>query len=333
MKLGEMDDTDRKLMLLICANPRIHIRELAERLGISRQAAHHRMRVLVETGVIKGTTAGLSFPYLDAVSVAIFGRSNTTLTEEVFDRLGVSEFTRRAVIAGGNLLYVVGELREVSELDGFVEFVKRVAKISDPTVGIYCLDEELMPNYSVDGGGRRKKSNRKLSPLDFRIIASLKYDARKPIADIAKEVGAAAKTVKRHLGSLISEGLLDLHVLADSPSGGDMVFALHVNLKDGYDKIEVGRKLLSRYMPLDSYIRTFSNLPGLLMAVIWSDTVPEIRRVFRETCEEEGVLAVTLNFCYFERVYGTWRDKLSAVQAPSCKAVRTRDPRPRTSAQ
>ena len=127
-------------------------------------------------------------------------------------------------------------MREVSELDGYAEFVKRVAKIPTPTVGIYCPDEELMPNYPVDGGGRKKKSNRTLSALDLRIIASLKDDARKPIADVAKAVGASAKTVKRHLDDMVSEGLLDLHVLMDSPSGGDMLFALHVNLKDGYDK-------------------------------------------------------------------------------------------------
>ncbi|HUV62239.1 MAG TPA: Lrp/AsnC family transcriptional regulator, partial [Thermoplasmata archaeon] len=182
-------------------------------------------------------------------------------------------------------------------------------------------------------GGRRKKSDRKLSPLDLRIIESLKDDARKPIADVAKEIGASAKTVKRHLDDMVSEGLLDLHVLTDSASGGDMLFALHVNLEEGYDKLEVGKRLLSRYGSLDSYIRTFSNLPGFLIVVIWSDTVPEIQRVFKETCEAEGVLAVTLNFCYLERIYRTWRDKLPAVPAPSSKTARTRGPRPKISTQ
>ena len=92
-------------------------------------------------------------------------------------------------------------------------------------------------------------------------------------------------------------------------------------------RVEVGRRLLSKYRPLDSYIRTFSNLPGLLIVVVWSGTVSEIRRVLRETCEAEGVLAVTLNFCYFERVYRTWRDKLPAVLVISSETARTRGPR------
>jgi DNA-binding Lrp family transcriptional regulator len=314
-----MDETDRKLLNLILANPRIHVQELAKEVGISRQAVYHRMRILKEIGVIKGTEAGVSFPYLDAISVGVFGRSNGTLTEKVFDRLGESEFTRRAAIAGGNFLYAVGELREISELDPYVEFVKRVAKMPEPTVGIYCLDEELMHNFTVDGGGRRKQSHRKLTPLDLRIIASLKADARRPIADISKEVGASTKTIKRHLDSMVSDGLLDLHVLTDAPSGGDLLFAMHLNLKAAADKVDVGRRLLSKYGSLDSYIRSFSNLPGFLMVVFWSDSVQEIRKVVRVTCEDESVLAVMLNFCYLERIYGTWRDKLLAKQAPRSK--------------
>lgn len=329
VKLRDMDDTDNKMLTLLLANPRIPIRELAKKLGISRQSAHHRIRILMETGVVKGTTAGVSFLYLDAVSVSVFGRSNATLTEETLDKLGESEFTRRAAIAGGNYLYVVGELRDISELDDYVEFVEEVGEIPEPIVGIYSTDDELMRGFAVDGSGKRKDDYRELSPLDLRIIASLRNDARRPVAEIAAIVGVSAKTVKRHLEMMTSDGSLDLHVLADTPSGGEMLFAMHVNLRHEADKTEVGRRLLSTYGSLDVYIRTFSNLPGLIVVVFWSDSVPEIRNVFRATCEDEGVQAVTLNFCYFERIYETWRGRLLEMQERSPEKERTRSPRPR----
>jgi DNA-binding Lrp family transcriptional regulator len=333
VKIGEMDDTDKTMLAIIAANPRIHIRELAKKLGISRQAAHRRMRILTETGVIKGTTAGISFPYLDAVSVLVFGRSTATLTEEVFDWLGESEFTRRAAIAGGNYLYSVGELRNISELDGYVDFVKRTGKIPEPTVGIYRSDEELMPDYTVDGSGRRKHDYTQLSSLDLKIIVSLKDDARRPIAEIAKMVGVSAKTVRRHLRNMTSDGSLDLHLLTDSPAGGNMLLGLHVNLKEGADRVEVGKRLLSTYGSVEAYVRTFSNLPGFLNVVFWTTSVPEIRMVYRETCEDEGVQAVMLNFCYFERIYETWRGKLPGFQASHSGKARTgnsrRSPRAR----
>lgn len=317
-----MDDTDRKLLVLLGANPRMHFRELAKRLGISRQAVHRRMQVLTGIGVIKGAIAGISIAYLDAVPVAVSGRSRTASIEETLDRLGESELTRRVVVAGGNYLYVVGFLRNISELDSYVEFVKRAAEMPEPTVGIYCLDDRLMSGYSVDGAGRRKQSYKELSPLDLKIIASLKDDARRPTAEIADMVGVSAKTVRRHLEGMVSDGSLDMSVPLDSASGGDMFLIMHVNLREGADKREVGRRLLSKHYFHDQYIRTHSNLPSLLIWVFWSDKITEIRKVLREIGEDEDVLAVMLNFAYLERMYTTWRDKLPAARTrPSKKTI------------
>ena len=192
--------------------------------------------------------------------------------------------------------------------------MKRTGKMPEPTVGIYSSDDELMHGFVVDGSGRRKEDYRQLSPLDLRIIASLKDDARRPVAEIARIVGVSVKTVRRRLEEMKTDGSLDLHALTDSPSGGDLLLTMHVKLKDMSDKAEAGKRLLSTYGSINAYMRTFSNLPGLLMVVFWSDSVPEIRRVFRATCEDESVMAVMLNFCYFERIYETWRGKLSDVQ-------------------
>ena len=329
-----MDDIDRKLLILIGANPRIHLRELAKRLGISRQAAHHRMQVLREIGVIKGMIAGISVDYLDAVPIVVFGRSKGASIEETLNRLGKSEFSRRANVAGGNYLYVTGYLRNISELDSYVEFVRRTAEMSEPTVGISCLDDGLMPYYPVDGvGKKRRQSYRELSLLDLKIIDSLKDDARRTVSDIAVMIGASTKTVRRRLKDMITEGSLDMSVPSDLQSGGDMFVVVHVNLKDSADKVEVGKRLLSKYPFQDQYIRTFSNLPGLLIWVIWSDSIVEIRRVLREVGEAEDVQSVMLNFAYLERMYTTtWWDRLPAVATGRSKKARAHGRRfePRT---
>ncbi len=310
----EMDDTDRKLLILIGENPRIHFRELAKKLGISRQAVHHRVQVLTRIGVMKGTYAGVSISYLDAVPVAVSGRSRTVSLEDTLGRLGESEFTRRVVVAGGNYLYVVGFLRKISELDGFTEFVRRVAEMPEPLVGIYCLDDGLMP-YPVDGSGRRKENYRELTPLDLRIIASLKDDARKPIADIANSIGVSSKTVRRHLESMLAEGSMEFHTPMDLCSGGDLFLIMHVELKEGADKRIVGRRLLSQHHFRDQYIRTHINIPSLLIWVFWSNDINEVRHALKETGQDQDVRSVMLNFAYLERLYyTTWRDKLSELR-------------------
>lgn len=318
-----MDDTDRKLLIILGAEPRIHYRELAKRLGLSRQAVHHRVQVLTERGVIKGTIAGISIPYLDAITVGVFGRSRTAAVEGALDKLGECELTRRAVVAGGNFLYVVGFLRDVSELGGYVEFVKRTAEMPEPTVGIYCVDDGLSPYYSVDGSEKRKQSYKELTPLDLRIIATLKDNARRPVAEIASMLGVSARTVRRHLKDMMSDGSLEMCMPADLLSGGDHFLVAHVSLRDGADKVEVGRGLLSKYQFQDAYVRTFSNLPSLLLWVFWSGKMNEIRRAVREVGEDPEVQAVMLNFAYLERMYATWRDKLpEARMRPIRKAGR-----------
>ena len=323
-----MDDTDRKLILHLSSNPRMSFRELAKNLGISKQAVHHRIQVLIKIGAIKGTTAYISVPYLDAIPMAVFGRSKAASIETVFDKLGESELTRRCVAAGGNYLYVVGLLREISELDSYAEFVIRTAEMSEPNVGIYSLDTVPMPEYVVDGVGRPKRSSRELTPLDFHIIASLKDDARRPVAEIAKMIGVSPKTVRRHLTDMMSNGSLDLSVRFDQPSAGDLMFLSHVNLRNGADKAEVSRRLLSTYPFPDAYIRTFGNIPGLLIWIFWTDKLTEMRKILRVAREDEDVLTIVPNFAFLERVYSTWRDGLH--EDPALCAAKARPRKTRT---
>src|SRR5512136_1181744 len=106
-----MDDTDRKLLMLLAAEPRTRSRELARRAGISRQTVQQRMQVLTRNGVLKGIMANISSFYLDAIYVSVFGKSNTTSIEDTLDRLGENELTHGTFVAGGNYLYVRGLLR------------------------------------------------------------------------------------------------------------------------------------------------------------------------------------------------------------------------------
>jgi DNA-binding Lrp family transcriptional regulator len=306
-----MDDTDRKLLALLSSNPRASLQELAQRLRISKQAVHHRIHDLTDEGVLIGTTAAISFEYLRAIPVAIFGASNAPFIEETMNRLGESDFARRVVIAGGNYIYVVGVLRNLSELDEYVEFVRHAAEIPDPTVGIYSLDEVPIPNYHVDGIQPRKSNYRKLTPVDLRIIASLKDDARRPVSEIAEIAGITSRTARRSLDSMIADGSIEFHARIDDLVGGETLSLIHIKLNNGSNTGEVAKKLLSKFRSLETYIRAFSNIPDFLMMAVWSDDLREIRTVFREICEERDSASVTLNIAYLERIYHTaWRDNL-----------------------
>lgn len=325
-----MDEIERNLLMLIYANPRIHSRELAKSLGISRQTVQERLRILRNKGIFNGMNVAVSEYYLDAVYVNVFGKSNSASIDEVLNRLGESDRTHGVIVAGGNYLYVRGLLRNISELDEYVQFAKRVAEIPEPSVGIIRFDAGIMPEY-VDGVGRRERYS-ELTSLDFKIIASLQHDVRKPSSKIAHEVGASVKTVERHLNRMFSEGSIDVYVPWDTPPGEDMYTLIHVDLKEGVDNVKVGRRIFSRYPHMTLYVRSFGNLPDFLICTFCSDKMTEIRKVLRLIAEDEDVRSVTPNLLYGERLYSTWRDKLPEVQASLASGetrIRKRYSRPR----
>ncbi len=306
----KVDDIDRQVLMLIVTNPRISYRDLAKKLGITKQATHHRLRALNESGVIEGMTADISVPYVGAITVGILGVSEAPSVPQVFDTLGRSEFTRRVIAGCGDYLYVNGILRNMSELNGFVSFVKRTAQLRNAKVGLYSPDPGLMPNYTVDGIVDRRPSYRKLSPLDLRIIISLKEDVRKPVEKIATEVHASAKTVRRRLAAMMSEGSIDLHVKTDSPVAGDLMFLVHVNLRDGADGAAVGRRLLSRYPFKDAFVIEYSNLQNLLIWIFWTGDIPSMRRILEAVDEDQDIESLMPNLGYMMRIYPTWLDGL-----------------------
>ncbi len=321
-----MDDTDRRLMLLLFEDPRMPVREVARRLCISRQAAHHRLRSLEDKGVFSSMTAAITANYLGIVTVTIWGTSRAKPVEKALARLGESEFTWCVRVAGGNELIVVGGLRDISELDGYVEFVKWVADMPEPTVGIACFGDGMNPE--AYDGGRRGQTYNELSLLDLKIIAALSDDVRKPVAEIAKVVGAPQRTVRRHLKDMIADGSIDFDQPFDIPPGEDTFTLLHLIIKGSADKVKVARRLTSIDPIHLIYFRSFSNLPGVLVGLISSDSMAQIRGIIDRIRADDDVVSVTPNLLYHERSFRTWGHKLPMILTRPFSNKRTRPKRP-----
>lgn len=267
-------------------------------------------------------TADISIPYLDAVPVGILGVSMAPSVPQVFEKLGECEFIRRVIAGCGNYIYVNGILRNLSELKGFVEFVKRTAKLRVATVGFYSDDPGLMPNYVVDGITRRKPDYKRLSQLDLRIIISLKEDVRKPAEEIAKELRVSAKTVKRHLENMMSEGALELHVRTDSPLAGDLMYVVHVTVAKDADRAAIARRLKSRFPFKDAFFLSYSNVPRLLLWIFWTGDISKMREILTAVDDDKDIVALMPNLGYMMRIYSTWQDRLPEDMLRAFEGVR-----------
>lgn len=81
-----------------------------------------------------------------------------------------------------------------------------------------------MNGWVVDAQGQTPQ---RVDELDLRIIDALEIDGRRPVADIARELGVPKSTVQRRLDTLIRERVILVAAFADS---GKLGLGIHANL-------------------------------------------------------------------------------------------------------
>lgn len=301
-----MDSTDIRLCLFLLSNSRTPYHELANRLGLSINAVHKRIKALVDMGVIRAFTARPSLTALDAVAVWVYGRSGADNPSEVHKRLKENDSTYWVATSGGGYIYVGGYLRSLSELDPFVSFVKKEGGIGNPTVGIL----PVLPS-SV--------SRAQLRPLDYQILASLRKDSRKSVTEVASEVRASAKTVHHRLERMVENGLVDFSLDWYPDASNDIVSVCHVDIEGSATRAAVLSSLRDSISKNVLVEMMFANLPNELTFFLWTNSMRQMDELRERIGAESGVASVTMNVLQIGYMFDTWRDKLlmTGVQKPA----------------
>jgi len=298
-----MDETDIILVKLLWRNSRLSYRELAKHTGLSVSAVQKRIQSLVSSGIIRAFTAKISISALKALHVLIFGRTEAESIDEVNRNLKNSndDFTYWVAIASGNHLYVGAYLRNISELQPYVSFLMKKAKMPDPTVGIVHSESGfpfLVTPRDVT-----------LDSLDFQIIRVLQKNSRKLASEIAKELGISAKTVRRRLSKMVHEKSIELSIEWYPDTSGDMISILHLYMKPSTSRGVIDQ-LVEKYSPNTLFYWSFSNLPNLILCVAWTKTMRELQDLCRSFQSEKIFRSVVPNILYNGYLFDTWRDKL-----------------------
>ncbi|MFX0076015.1 MAG: winged helix-turn-helix transcriptional regulator, partial [Candidatus Hermodarchaeota archaeon] len=189
-----MDEVDFFLLKKLMRNSRLTYRELADISNLSVSATHKRINKLIEDGIIEAFIARPSPIALKYLWVIIFGMSKAKSMDVVSKELGHHENILFVGIAGAKSLYVYIFLRNISELQEVSSYVSKIAKINKPMVGIVNIPYITTPDP--------------LTKMDYKVLKFLNRDARKPITDIADDVGLSAKTVKKRIDRMVENKLV-----------------------------------------------------------------------------------------------------------------------------
>ena len=306
----EMDDTDLNLCQLLIANARRPQRELADELGISVAGVHRRIQSLVDQKVVKGFTANISSACLHAVHAQVDGICECQSVEGALDRLGAIGSVSSVLTSAANLTALTLILRRIEDLGPTVEQVRDILQMPKPRVTI-----STTIYVGANPIGKDFTSERELSRIDYRIINSLHYNCRKPIIDVADEIGITPKTARNRLELMESEGLIEYGLSWEPARTAGTCFIVRIDLKPQVDRSEFINQINKRFGA--RFILTFvhSNELDYLCGYCWAPTVAQHNDLVGALKADEKVKDVRSGIVHNEWSFETWRDRLLKERA------------------
>lgn len=293
-----MDETDVALCRLLIFNSRMPYSELAKALGISVQSAHRRVQDLIARGVISGFPSAFTTRAYRSTWVLVHGRSEAASMSGVLDELEREKEMDMAMVASGNYLYIAGAVMDPGRINRFTSSVIKTAKLSRPQVGI-VYNPALMD----------VEDEAIIYPMDVKIVAALKNDSRRPVTEVARELGVAPRTVTRHIDRLVKANLVHFAIGWYPQMSGDIVTALHLKVRRDRDREKAAAALVRRLATREIITYSFSDHPESLICIAWSPTIISLNQLVRELegdrVYEEVVPHVILDARYYEGIKGT----------------------------
>ncbi|MGD0204041.1 MAG: AsnC family transcriptional regulator [Candidatus Bathyarchaeia archaeon] len=298
-----MDKTDMNLIMLLSANSRVSYAELAEKLNLSVNAIHKRIQLLIETGVIRKFTAKVSLLSANAMVVFISGISQLGSFQDFPAKLEAHGSIYWLAEGSGKFLQIGAYLKNLSELVGLVEFLKKEVGLSEPTIGI-------MASIPFQVTANPKSTDLTLCDLDYKIILSLRDDSRKAVSEVATEVGVSAKTVHRRLMRMTKNSLIELGLEWYPDKSNDTITLLDLHLKPEADMGIVPYQILRKYAPNTLFYWCFVNIPNVVTFTVWTNSMNELQSLRENLEKEPNVVSIVPNILYTGYIFNTWRDQL-----------------------
>ncbi len=315
----------------LVVNSRIAYKELAETFNMSVNSIHKRIKSLVELGILYNfnTKLGLlNFP--NSVNVIMFGNSKTEEKNELLDKLGRHECIFNVTRASSNLYYIHANLKDFNGLDPLVSFIRKEGEIDDIEIGLDSIPPSPNAPITTETDPISKSNTKiwqkeyKYSDLDFLIINSLKDNSRKPVTDIAGEVGTTPKTVRRHLNRMIEEKLLDFSIewYPDKSSIILTIFILKLDPTLQEDKFKIMEELRKEHGQNILFSWNLSNLPNQMLVCAWTHSMKELQELETSLISQK-FSSVNTTVLIKGKMYPSWRDMYLEEKIKDIKANQT----------
>jgi Lrp/AsnC family transcriptional regulator, regulator for asnA, asnC and gidA len=303
-----MDETDVALCRLLVYNGRLPYSALAKEVGISVQSAHRRVQELMAAGVIESFNVAFTTRGYRSIWVIVHGESSASNVDEVLVALKDEPYMDMAFLTGEKYLFLQGNVVDPAKLNRFVSRVSKIAQLVKPQIDMVHLP------MVMDMEGEPP-----IYPLDIRLVELLKNDARRPVTELAKELGMSPRTINRHIDRLVRERLVHFSFVWRPDRSGDIFALLRLTIKKEADREQVALSVVRKLASREILSYSFSNRPDVFTAMVWSSSIKDLLDLYFDL-EKEGVFQEVMTYVVLDvRYYAGSAKEIPAVStgAPS----------------
>ncbi len=273
-----MDEVDVKILKLLWEDGRMPLQEVAKKVGLSTTGVHKRLRAMKDRGELNGFSIILnSDKIFNSAVISVRARKRR---REVIKIMGELSGVMHIVSVIGGRYYAEIWYGDEYELRDKVNYIRR-----------------LTGAYRIDVYHHKKLENLELSPLDWKILLSLKRNARRPFKEVAEEIGISSKTVAKRCRKLREIDACRVYPIVNRPSTKEIFwFSLFIETDDSQFEMRLGKiKNLWR-------VSTFSS-PPMVYGVFYGRTIQEVDEIMESVVGMKGVKRVFYEIIVHEKFY------------------------------
>lgn len=238
---------------------------------------------------------------LPFTNVLIYGSCKTNDLDKAYIKLGEHVNVNSVTVSSDNYLIIYAHL-EIQDLDSLVSFVRKTAKMTEPTIGLHTVYNSRVRHdfFNLKGPDEDEflpeVSN---SSIDYLIVDSIKNNSRKTVTEISDEIGVSSKTVRRRLNRMIEKNLIHCTIDFFPDKSGDITANIIVKMKSAVsddEKEKIVEKLKEEFGIKIVYHWVFSNLPNEIIILIFIHSMKELQEIekfvskFTDTIESHRII-------------------------------------------
>jgi len=291
-----LDDLDFSILKMLSTNSRISDHRIAKRLQVTTNTVKNRIGKLKEEGVLLGFETHLSATSFNATHCWLAAELYENKPgEKIIKEIGEIEKVSFIMPTTENLMVISMDFFNSTDLDNTIQQLSRKKGITGIQTYIYSSHPLHM---KID-----------MSPLDWKIVKSIRFNSRKSPSQIAEDCRVSTRTVNRRLKRLHDGGVIH-YTIALNPmaSKGTIVHGIFVEYDVGVPRDRVVKSITSSVKNLFNHF-IMVNSPTVMM-IFFGTRFSDIHGNELAIKAVEGVRSIKTYFCTKVYYFRDWRDKL-----------------------